>query len=286
MTVGRVLLFGGSGQLGADIRRTWADYTIVAPTRSDADIENVPAIVALLDAERPDLVINCAAFHHVERCEEQPERAFAVNALAVNRLAELCCARDLRFVTFSTDYVFSGNQSKPYVESDAPGPVNTYGVSKCAGEMLVLRLAMKAYVIRVCGLYGLRVSSSKGYTFVDRVIDQARKNERLRVVSDQTVSPTYTGHVAGALRRLVRTPVYGLYHMVNEGNVTWHEFATEVLQQAGLKVPVDAIDSSAFASTARRPRYSALQNARLAIAGIAMPTWRDGISAYLQDRVK
>jgi len=286
-----ILLFGGSGQLGTEIRRRWVKHDISAPSSSEVDVENEEALIAALNSAHFDAVINCTAFHHVDNCESAPERAFAINALAVDRLARLCRKRDYTFVTISTDYVFdgkdrteNGQHRKPYIEEDIPHPISTYGISKFAGELLVDRLQMKSFVVRTCGLYGTTISSSKGYTFIDRIISQARAEEPLRVVNDIVSSPTFAGHLADALNALLATTAYGLYHAVDEGMVSWHAFALETLRQAGFNYEVEAIDSAARNMHARRPAFSALSSEKLNALGIAMPSWKDGIRDYLAQR--
>lgn len=278
----KVLLLGGSGQLGSEIRARWSGDEIIAPSHGELDIEETFDLALALDAESPDLVVNCAAFHNVDACESQPGRAFAVNALAVDGIAALCAVRDVAFLTVSTDYVFNGRAAQPYTEHDCPSPISAYGASKLAGEHLVLRRGMNAFVVRTCGVYGVRASRSKG-TFIDRVIGQARSGETPRVVRDVVVSPTYAGDLAIALRELVRSNAYGLYHACNMGPVTWYDFASAALELAGIAQPIEPIEASQWKAPARRPAYSALANAKLAALGITLPTWREGIAAYLRD---
>ncbi len=198
-----MLLFGGSGQLGSEIRRRWTELQIVSPNHGEIDITDREAIGRAIESARADVVVNCAAFHNVERCEVEPAAAFEANALAVNAIAERCAQAGTIFVTFSTDYVFDGTLGRSYVESDPPHPLSVYAASKYAGELLVERLRSNAYVIRTCGVYGTHFSPTKGYTFVDRVITQARAGEKLRIVRDQTVSPTYAGDLAAAVLQLL-----------------------------------------------------------------------------------
>ena len=280
----RVVVFGGSGQLGSEIRRLWDDVEIVAPTSREVDLEDAAAVAAVIECNAPDTVVNCAAYHHVDRCEEIPERPFAVNAAAVERLAQQCARRDVTFVTYSTDYVFDGGLGRAYTEADVPNPQSVYGVSKLAGEQLVLRLKSRAFVIRTCGVYGVRASTSKGYTFIDRILTQARSGERSRVVRDMFVTPSYAVHLATATRDLIRTTRYGLYHMVNEGPVSWYDFALEAVRQSGLNATIEPISYAAWPSTVRRPPYSALENARLHALDIRLPRWQSGVRAYLEDR--
>lgn len=278
----RALLLGGSGQLGTEIRREWTGYEIVAPAHAELDLENAQELDAMLERLSPGVVVNCAAFHKVDQCEELPERAFAVNAIAVERLARICRGRGLAFATISTDYVFDGATSRPYTEEDRPQPISAYGVSKYAGELLVQSLQSNALIVRTCGLYGVRPSQSKGYTFVDRIIAQARAGQSSRIVRDVIASPTFAGHLAQALRRLIDAGAAGVYHAVNSGPVSWYDFACEALRQAGVAGTIEPISAGEWKAPARRPAYSALENVKLRTLGIEMPSWQDGISAYLK----
>jgi dTDP-4-dehydrorhamnose reductase len=280
--VTRALLLGGFGQLGTEIRRRWDGWKIDAPSHDELDVEDTGAIATFLERSRPDLLINCVAFHNVDRCEEVPERALAVNALAVDRMARLARDAGATFVTISTDYVFDGSASVPYAEDAAPHPIGAYGVSKLAGELLVERLQMPAFVVRTCGLYGERASSTKGYTFVDRILAQARASEPIRIVHDVVASPTFAGHLAQALSALVQTRAYGLYHAVNPGPVSWYDFAREVLVQAGIDCTIEPISAAEWKTPARRPAFSALENAKLRALGIELPSWQAGIADYLR----
>lgn len=280
----RVLLIGGSGQLGAEIVRRWDDCEIIAPPRAELDLEDAKALETAIAQHRPDALVNCAAFHNVDQCTRQPERAFAANATAVGAAAQACARYDATFVTISTDYVFDGATQRAYTETDAPHPISAYGASKLAGEYLVELLQSRAFVVRTCGLYGDRASSSKGYTFIERIIAQARAGEEVRIVSDVVASPTYAVHLARALRALLDTNAFGLYHASNVGPVSWYDFAVEALRQAGIAHPIEPISATEWKTGTRRPAYSALANQKLAALGIAIPPWQAGITAYLTDR--
>lgn len=279
-------MLGGSGQLGNAIRKEWPSE-IVAPPHAEIDITDAAAVNAAIEDANPNLVVNCAAFHNVDRCEAEPQNAFTANTLAVNALAEFCRERKIRFVTISTDYVFDGTLGRSYRESDAPNPLSAYAASKYAGELLVTRLQADAFVVRTCGLYGTRESEGKGHTFIDRVITQARAGEALRIVSDQIVSTTYAGHLATGLRQLVESDgPPGLYHMVNEGAVSWYDFAREALRVARIDHTIEPISYKDWKSPARRPAYSALENEKLHALGITLPSWREGIQAYVSSRLE
>ncbi|MBV8490817.1 MAG: dTDP-4-dehydrorhamnose reductase [Candidatus Eremiobacteraeota bacterium] len=278
----RALLFGGAGQLGTEIRRRWTDWEFTAPSHTEVDIGNDDAVAAAIVRAQPDAVINCAAFHNVDRCEEQPGEAMAVNALAVGRMARRCNEAGTRFVTISTDYVFDGTATRPYTEDDRPRPISAYGVSKYAGELLVEMLESPALIVRTCGVYGVRPSTSKGHTFVDRIVAQGRAREPIRVVDDVVASPTFAGDLAAALEALVASGAAGLCHAANVGPVSWFDFAREVLRQAKIDHPVEPISRLQWKAPARRPAYSALANARLESLGLAMPSWQEGIASYLE----
>ncbi|HEY5340015.1 MAG TPA: dTDP-4-dehydrorhamnose reductase [Candidatus Aquilonibacter sp.] len=280
----KVLLVGGSGQLGAQILARWVADEVVAPLHAQLDLTDAASVQAQLERHQPELVVNCAAFHNVDTCETQPERAFEINALAVDRVAGFCAHRGAAFMTISTDYVFDGAATMPYTEDDCPRPISAYGASKLAGENLVLRREMQAYVVRTCGVYGVAPSRSKGHTFVDRVIAQARAGEEIRIVDDVIASPTYAGHLAIALREMVERRAYGLSHACNAGPVSWFDFARAALELAKIDHPISPISASQWKAPARRPAYSALANARLTELGITLPAWRDGIAAYLADK--
>ncbi len=279
----KLLLLGGSGQLGTEIRERWNDDTIVAPAHVELDILDAAAIARAVDRSRADLLVNCAAFHNVDACESEPAAAFAANASAVDAMAAICRERDIAFVTVSTDYVFDGAKKAPYTEEDVPRPLSVYGISKFAGELLALRGDVKAYVIRTCGVYGAAASKSKG-TFIDRVIKQAQSGETIRAVNDVTASPTFAGHLAEAIRSLVATGKYGLYHACNTGAITWYDYAKKALELARVAGAIEPISASAWKVAARRPSYSALANRKLEALGIAMPGWEAGIAAYLRSR--
>ena len=270
--------------MGTEIRRLW-QTEIVSPSHAEVDITDPRAVEAAIKASGPDLVVNCAAFHHVERCEDEPQKAFAANALAVNAMAERCAQDGIRFITFSTDYVFDGTLGRAYTEADTPNPLNAYGVSKFAGELLVRRLQSDAFVIRTCGVYSTRTSTTKGYTFIDKIVAQSRAGDPVRVVTDQVVSPTYAPHLAQAVAQLLEANARpGLYHAVNEGAVSWYDYASEALRVAGIDRPIEPALTKDWNSRVRRPPFSALENAKLHALGIRMPDWRSGVADYLRDR--
>jgi dTDP-4-dehydrorhamnose reductase len=280
----KIVVIGASGQLGSDLMTALAVHEPVGVDHRMVDIEVPAAISKMLVRYRPELVINTAAFHNVELCETRPDRAFAVNALAVDGLAAQCAAARIALLHVSTDYVFDGSAAQPYAEDAAPNPLSAYAISKYAGELLVRRHLDEAYIVRTSGLYGIRGSSTKGYTFIDRILTQAAERKPIRVVTDISFSPSYTGHVAATIAQIVETKAYGTYHVTNAGYCTWHEFATEIVRQADLDVPVAETTSAEFPTYAHRPAFSALRHGALERLGFPpVPSWQDGIAAYLAE---
>ncbi len=279
---GIVLLIGGYGQLGTAIRRRWTGAQIVAPPRDELDIENGESVRRAFERYRPALVVNCAAFHDVDRCEREPERAFAVNAYAVRALTHRCAEFDAAFVTISTDYVFDGRAARPYTESDAEHPLSAYAASKLAGEAAA-RMGGRVYVVRTCGVYGHAEHRDKP-SFIDRVVARAAAGERVTISPEIVASPTFAGHLADALRSLAETGNYGLYHAVNEGPVSWFDFAAEAMRQAGVSAKPVPGSAPVRSGAAARPQYSALDCTKLARLGIRLRIWQEGIRDYLAER--
>ncbi|MBV8726918.1 MAG: dTDP-4-dehydrorhamnose reductase [Candidatus Eremiobacteraeota bacterium] len=281
----RPLIIGASGQLGTDLLEAFADLHPVGLAHADIAIEDPASVAAALDRCRPDLVINTAAFHNVQVCEHEPMRALEINGVAVGGLARACAERECAFATFSTDYVFDGQKDGPYVERDKPRPINAYGLSKLAGELLVNAATPRHFLFRTSGLFGRIGSTSKGYTFIDRILQAGAAGERSTVVNDMTFSPSYTRDVAAAVRIVVEHADFGLYHVVNEGSCTWYEFALEALSQAGLHAEVTPISTAQWGADVRRPPNSSLANEGLRRARIPTPPdWRSAVARYVAER--
>ncbi|GAC1504646.1 MAG: hypothetical protein NVS1B14_10410 [Vulcanimicrobiaceae bacterium] len=205
--------------------------------------------------------------------------------MGIQNLALECAARDIPFLTLSTDYVFDGTKGCPYTEDDEPHPVSVYGLTKLAGELVAQALHSKTYVLRTSGLFGRLGSKTKGYTFIDRVLAQAEAGDEIKVVTDMTFSPSYTAHVAAEIRAIAERGAFGLYHVTNSGFCTWFEFAQEALRQAGFSNAITPIRTSDWPSVVRRPANSSLANRRIETEGLpAMPSWQQGITHYLQER--
>ncbi|HTD36494.1 MAG TPA: NAD(P)-dependent oxidoreductase, partial [Candidatus Limnocylindrales bacterium] len=213
MTPHRIAIVGASGQLGSALAAEFARREVLAPPHAQLPIEDRERVAEFLARERPDVLINCSAFHHVDTCEREPERAFAINALAVDRAAEACAAADVTFVTISTDYVFDGALGRAYREDDAPNPQTAYGASKLAGELLTRRHGPRHLIVRISGVFGTAGTSNKGYTLVEKVLQQAERGEPTRMVADMVFSPSYAPHTARALRDLLDAGAFGTHHL-------------------------------------------------------------------------
>lgn len=279
----RPAVIGSTGQLGHDLVEAFAGTRVIGLSHADVSIEDRASVDAALATCEPDIVLNTAAFHNVPLCETEQRQALAVNSVGVLNLALACEKRGIPFLTVSTDYVFDGQKGAPYTEEDEPHPLSVYGNSKLAGELLARDVCAQTFVVRTSGLFGVLGSKSKGYTFIDRILNQARAGEEVKVVTDITFSPSYTGHVATAIRSIVERGGFGIYHVTNAGACSWHEFAREALRQAGLTVSVQPILSTEWPSSVRRPINSSLAHRRLQREGLSpMPTWQDGVAAYLK----
>jgi dTDP-4-dehydrorhamnose reductase len=230
-------------------------------------------------------VINCAAFHNVPRCEEEPGQAFLINCTAVRELAAACAESGARLLTFSSDYVFGGDRKAPWREDDLPAPLQIYGISRLAGEHAALAAApAQAVVIRTCGLYGRSGAKSKGGNFVDGRVAEARAGKRIEMASEQVIAPTSTDDLSRAVFSLVGQAglAPGIYHLVNEGACSWYEFTREIVRMVGASSEVVPVDRGGRSGSMRRPLYSVLANTRARALGITLRPWQEALADYLR----
>jgi dTDP-4-dehydrorhamnose reductase len=282
----KYLVLGAFGQLGRAICPR-LEGEVIELRRVQADLARPETVVRSLLAARPEVVINCAAYNLVDKAESDPEEAFAVNTWGVRHLARLCGESDCTLVHFSSDYVFGQDESRqtPYHEADAPGPVNVYGLSKLTGEFWVRSLAPRHFVIRTCGLYGVHGIGGKGRNFVEIMLRLAGEGKPIRVVNDQTCTPTYAADLAEVTIRLMQSERHGLYHVTNAGSCTWFELARRIFELEGIKADLKAITSQEYGAAARRPRYSVLE--AKGCRSLDLPplrTWEEALQAYLEER--
>ena len=279
----RTLVIGSSGQLGQDLMRTLGDGAI-GLTHADVDVTDGVGVSRILREHRPDWVVNTAAFHRVDDCELNPTLAFAVNATGAGNVARAAEEIGAGVVFYSTDYVFGGEdrpRHDPHTESSLPDPYNVYGVSKLAGERMVMNANPRHLVIRSAGLYGT-ATSRKGWTFPELMVNKGRADGWVKVVTDQALSPTYTHDLADTTKALMERDARGLFHLTNEGECSWFEFAQAAFDIAGVAVNMEPITTVPGERRARRPPYSALTSERLSEVGIPpLRPWREALEHYL-----
>jgi dTDP-4-dehydrorhamnose reductase len=279
----KIVVIGANGQLGADLVVILSHTDLVPLTHADIELCDHVATRRVLQKLRPDVVINTAAFNRVDESEDDAERAFGTNTLAVRNLAGLSHELGYVLAHISTDYVFGGEKRTPYEEDDRPDPLNVYGISKLAGEYLVRNLSKRHFVIRTSGLYGTAGAHGKAENFVNTMLRLAREDRPIRVVNDQTFSPTFTGDLARAVKSLVLDGgEYGLYHVTNSGECTWYGFAAKIFDLVGLRPDVAPTSSQEFGAKAVRPAYSVLGHGRFLNAGFEEPRpWAVALAEYL-----
>jgi dTDP-4-dehydrorhamnose reductase len=278
----KALVAGAHGQLGRDLVAALGSEVAWAGGRAELDVTDWEAVTSVVGRVRPDVIFNGAAYNKVDGAETETGRALEVNALAPGLLARAAATGGALFVHFSTDYVFDGRSTTPYREDDCPAPLGAYGVSKLAGERLVIASPGDHLVVRTSSVFGRGGNRQKGGSFIERILEQARAGQPLRVVSDQTFSPTYAPDLAEAAIALVRAGARGLVHVANGGSCSWYEFATRGLALAGIDVPVAAISAAELGLAARRPAYSVLDTGRyrgLVLGGLR--PWPDALAASL-----
>jgi dTDP-4-dehydrorhamnose reductase len=275
----KVLVTGAGGMLGRSVVRAaeFVNHEVVGLTRAELDVTDVAAIRAAFSEHRPDAVVNCAAWTDVDGAESDEAGATALNGDAARELAEAAAAIGAAVVYPSTDYVFDGESTVPYVESDPVAPRTAYGRSKLAGEAATIGANPRHFVVRTAWLFG-----PGGRNFVDTMLRLAADNGEVVVVRDQTGSPTYTGHLADGIVRLLDTQLYGVHHIAASGECSWYEFAVEIFRQAESDTRVMSCTSEEFARPAPRPAYSVL-GTELEYP-VVLPDWREGLASYLAER--
>jgi dTDP-4-dehydrorhamnose reductase len=282
----KVAVVGSTGQLGQDLMRLFGEEA-VGFTHQELDVTDEERVASAMSSAEPDWVLNTAAFHRVDDCEANPKLTFAVNALGALNVARAAASVGSGIVFYSTDYVFGGQdreRNNPYEEEDSPHPLSVYGVSKVAGEQLVMQANARHLVVRSAGLYGT-TTSRKGWTFPELMLNKARTDGSVCVVTDQVLSPTFTADLARKTRELIEHDAAGLFHLTNAGECSWFEFARESFDLAGVEAEMEPISTAQMQQRARRPSYSALATTRLGEVGLnSMRPWEEALSDYLQTK--
>ena len=281
----RILLTGRNGQVGWELERKLAPLgEVIATDRATLDLADPDQIRRAVREARPEVIVNAAAYTAVDQAEREPEIAFAVNATAPRVLAEETERIGALLVHYSTDYVFDGKKSAPYLEDDSPAPLNVYGRSKLAGEEAVGRSGCHHIVLRTSWVYGAR-----GRNFLLTVLRLAKERPELRIVADQIGAPTWCRALAEATKEIISGALddlsaSGLYHATNGGETSWFEFAVEILRIAGIETPVRPIATAEYPTPAVRPANSRLQNSKLrSVFGLSLPDWRSSLAQCMKD---
>jgi dTDP-4-dehydrorhamnose reductase len=265
--------------LGRDVvlAATNAGHIVSGPGHNELDITDPDAVLARAERDRPDVVINCAAWTDVDGAEATEEQAMAVNGVGAGNVAGAAAAVGAKIVYVSTDYVFDGAKESPYVEVDEPSPRSAYGRTKLAGEEATAAANRRHFIVRSSWLFGIG-----GRNFVETMLQLATDHGEVLVVRDQVGSPTYTWHLAAGIVRLIEGSTWGIHHMAAAGTCSWYDFAREIFDQAEVECKVLSATTDMLARPAPRPAYSALDTQRE--APILLPSWQDGLSGYLAQR--
>jgi len=280
----KIAVIGSTGQLGTDLMKTLNHrHELVGLTHKDIEVADYNSCL-ILKKHRPEIVINTAAFHKTDLCEEEPLKTFSVNALGAKNVALISKEIDATDVYISTDYVFDGSKKEPYTEEDIPAPISTYGISKLAAEHFT-RQNPKHYIIRIASVFGKAGASGKGGNFVETMIKKAKNSEPITVIDDMWMSPTYTKDASSTIKQIVEKQLpYGVYHCTNKGYCSWYQFAKQIFQQTGLTPNLKPMKTEQLTVKAKRPRFSALKSIKLPQYGIELPTWQEALREYLIEK--
>lgn len=283
----KLFITGAMGQLGKTItyycKKTGGYEFVLTDVVEDRelgvqalDIADEFAVMNLIDIEKPDIIINCAAMTAVDLCETEQEKAYTINALGPKNLAQAADKVGAKLIHISTDYVFDGQASIPYVESDETNPESVYGKTKLQGEEFVKQYCESSYIVRTAWLYG------EGKSFLKTMLRLAESNNKLRVVHDQIGCPTSVVELTKAIMLLMESETYGIYHCVAEGQTNWNEFAKAIFEEAGIDITVEAITTAEYPTPAKRPQYSVLENRALKEKHhYQMLNWREALKEYM-----
>ena len=283
----KAVVFGASGQLGVELVRELKTrgYEVSGWDRGQVDITDAAAVERALTSADADVVFNSAAYNQVDVAEKEPEAAFIVNGLAVRNIALACRQQDARLVHFSTDYVFDGTANRPYTEEDQTHPLGAYAVSKLAGELYAQAYLDRALIVRTSGVFGPGGLSTARGNFVELMLRLGRSGNPIRVVEDHVASPTFAPALAGRTIDLVENKLDGVFHIGGGTASSWFDFARMIFGAAGLKPSLQATNEREYRTVARRPRFSALSNAKMERAGLEpMPGLEQALETYFAQR--
>ncbi len=284
----QIAVIGSNGQIGSEVVRAAqaAGIATIELRHADCEVTDSASVARAFSRLRAgDAVVNTAAFHRTDDCEDAADRALSVNALGAYRVGAAARARGATCIYLSSDFVFDGSRTTPYVESDVPRPINMYGASKATGEMLLRAVGPEHYVVRVSAVFGPAGSSGKGGNFVESMVARARAGMAPEVVDDIVMAPTSAVDASGLLVQLLqRRAPFGIYHLANAGQCSWREFTDAIFELIGSPVRARPVKASSQSGKARRPLYSVLASERLAELGLHARDWRVALRAYLRDK--
>ena len=285
----KVAVIGSAGQLGTDLCQAFsnAGHRVIPLSHANIEVTDQDSVKKSLWGHRPECVVNCAAYVQVDQAEDDVETAFRVNAFGALKVARVCAELEALCIYVSTDYVFDGEKVEPYTEEDIPRPLNVYGASKLAGEYLVQQACPNWMIVRVASLFGRTWARGKGGNFIETILAKARTGERLTVVSDTRISPTYTRDAAGAIVSLANDPAPSIVHVTNSvaGICSWYVLAKKAADLCRLDATIEPISADTYPMRAARPRNSALNGRRAAkLLGHPLPDWEDALNRYLNEK--
>jgi dTDP-4-dehydrorhamnose reductase len=280
----KIAIIGSTGQLGQDLMKMLQpDHEVIGLTHQDVEVTDYDSFQTLKE-QKPSVIINTAAFHKTDQCEDEPLKTFSVNAVGPKNVAAVSKEIKATNVFISTDYLFSGSKNEPYTEEDVPDPINTYGISKLAGELFTIQTP-NHYIFRVASLFGVAGASGKGGNFVETMIAKAKRSEPVSVVDDMWMSPTYTKDAAAIIKKTLELPLpFGTYHLTNQGQCTWFQFAQEIFRLTGLNPDLKRIETSQIQTKAKRPLFSALKSVKLPQYNLGMRSWKEALYSYLVEK--
>ena len=279
----KILITGANGMLAKAVRNELKDEELILTDVAELDITNIDAVRNFVKENKPQYIINCAAYTAVDKAEEQLELARKVNALGPKNLAIVANEEDATLIHISTDYVFGGAKSveEDYTEMEEKNPESVYGVTKLEGENAIIDSTFKYYIFRTAWLYG------DGNNFVRTMIKLGKEKAEINVVSDQHGSPTYAVDLASIIHQAIEKQIpYGIYHTTNMGYTTWYEFTKKIFEKVNYSCKVNPVTSEEFNSAAKRPKNSKLSKEKLIKAGIEVPTYEDALDRYLKEELK
>jgi len=285
----KVAIIGSNGQLGSDLVKefTQSGNDVVPLIHSDINVEDIQSVRKTLSNLKPEVILNTAAYHVVPKCEEDPNKAFQVNALGALNLAKISDELKAVNIYYSTDYVFDGKKMAPYVESDSPNPLNIYATTKLLGEYYTLNYSQKGVVLRISGIYGEVPCRAKGGNFITTMIKAAKEKPEVKVVNDEILTPTPTQSIAIKTMEILQKNPTGLFHLTCEGQCSWYEFAEVIFTTLKLTAPLSSISVKDIPMNVKRPTYSVLENQRAKQLSIPnMPRWKDALISFLNQNYK